>query len=606
MSNKGNSIRIANCSGFMGDRFSAAKDMVDGGPIDVLSGDYLAEITMGGLKSFQELGDNEEEGGYAANFLYQAQQILADCLVKNIKIVVNAGGINPSGLARALESFAQSQGLNAKVAYIDGDNLVPRIDELREAGEALVNMETGLALADCPRPVKTANAYLGGWGIKAALDAGADVVIAPRTTDAALVIGAAAWKFNWQRDDYDALAGALAAGHIIECGPQACGGNYSFFEEVPSFSNMGFPIAEIYQDGSFSISKHPGTGGLVSTGTVTEQILYETSTPAYLNPDVVVHFDSLSIEDRGHDEVFVSGAKGSPPTRTHKVCINTFGGYKSTFTIPLAGARAEAKARILVDEWLRSVGGRDSFDRVKEELIKTNYQAARTNEEAYSLLRFTVMSTDQDKVSYAFSGREFDLVLGNIPGYIPSFCHGMSSAAASFMVHWPALIDSKHIVECVHIDGQVIEVLPTQQLLSSFQPFELEPYMTALAAKPSTDVDVGEQELVEVELGQVFGSRSGDKGGNANLGIWARTDAAYEYLKAYLSVELLQDLLPDTQAFTVERYEFTGIRALNFYIVGYLSEGADSSGRIDGLAKSLAQYAAGKLIKVPKSLLSTY
>ena len=235
-------IKIANCSGFYGDKLSAAKDMVDGGPIDVLTGDYLAELTMTILYNQRS---KKPDAGYVGTFLKQVKDVLATCMEKNIKIVTNAGGLNPSGMAVAVSEIAKELDLDVKVAYIEGDDLMPRLADLQEKGELFENIDTQQNLADGNKPPVTANAYLGAWGIKTALDMGADVVICPRVTDAAVVIGPAAWKFNWQRQDYDALAGALAAGHIIECGAQATGGNYAFFQEVPSFHNMGYPIAEI-------------------------------------------------------------------------------------------------------------------------------------------------------------------------------------------------------------------------------------------------------------------------------------------------------------------------------------------------------------------------
>ncbi|MEM8769587.1 MAG: acyclic terpene utilization AtuA family protein, partial [Pseudomonadota bacterium] len=287
-------LRVANCSGFYGDKLSAAQEMVEGGPIDVLTGDYLAELTMAILyEQKQKRGGN---AGYVGTFLKQLRDVAAACKAKNIKIVTNAGGLNPEGMAEDVQGILDELGVDSKVAWIDGDDLAPRIDELTAAGEAFTNMDRGTPLAESGNPVLTANAYFGAWGIKAALDQGADIVICPRVTDAAVVIGPAAWKFGWERNDYDALAGALAAGHIIECGCQTCGGNYSFFQEVPSFRNVGYPIAELEADGSFTVAKHPGTGGLISVGTVTAQLLYEISTPAYVNPDVIAHFDSLKIE----------------------------------------------------------------------------------------------------------------------------------------------------------------------------------------------------------------------------------------------------------------------------------------------------------------------
>ena len=304
-------IRIGNCSGFYGDRLDAAREMVEGGPIDVLTGDYLAELTMSILYSQKQ--SRGEDTGYVGTFLKQVRDIAGLCAEKNIKIVSNAGGLNPKSMAAEIENILSELGSDLKVAYIDGDNLLDDLDALQADGEAFTNLDTQENLANSDQKALTANAYLGGWGIKEALDQGADIVICPRVTDAAVVIGPAAWKFNWQRDDYDALAGALAAGHIIECGAQCCGGNYAFFEEVPSFRNVGYPIAEIEADGSFTITKHPGTGGLISEGTVKAQLLYEISTPAYYNPDVIAHFDTMTIEQAGDDRVYVSGCRGSSP-----------------------------------------------------------------------------------------------------------------------------------------------------------------------------------------------------------------------------------------------------------------------------------------------------
>ena len=260
-------IKIANCSGFYGDKLSAAKELVDGGPIDVLTGDYLAELTMTILYS-QKLQRGEDKG-YVGTFLKQIKEIAKTCNEKNIKIVTNAGGLNPKSMASEIEKILIDQSIEMKVAYIDGDDLLPKMDSLMDEGEKFMNIDKNISLKDSGYNPLTSNIYLGAWGIKEALDHGADIVVCPRVTDAAVVIGPAAWKFNWKRNDYDALAGALAAGHIIECGCQATGGNYSFFKEVPSFDNVGYPIAEIFEDGSFNITKHPNTGGLVSKGTVT-------------------------------------------------------------------------------------------------------------------------------------------------------------------------------------------------------------------------------------------------------------------------------------------------------------------------------------------------
>lgn len=580
-------LRVANCSGFYGDRLSAAKEMVDGGPIDVLTGDYLAELTMAILANKKSQNPSM---GYVGTFVKQVRQVLTDCMEKNIKIVTNAGGLNPQALAEALEGVANELGLPAKIAYIDGDDLLPRLNQLKESGETLSNIDTGANLFDSERPVVTANAYLGAWGIKEALDQGADIVIAPRVTDAAVVIGPAAWKFNWSRDDYDALAGALAAGHIIECGTQATGGNYSFFQEVPSFTRIGFPIAEIERDGSFTVTKHPGTGGLVSTGTVTAQLLYEIGPPAYMNPDVIGHFDTLTIEDQGSDRVHVSGTKGSAPSPFHKVCINQFGGFKSTIETLLTGLDVEAKAKLFTDQLFELVGPRESFDSVTEQLIRSDHENPSSNETAAASIRVTVKSSDQEKVGRMFSAKATELALANIPGFT-----GRPGGASGtpFMIHWPALIDSKHIVETVHCGGQVTDVLPTNQL--GLEPVVYKTAKTDVAPAPTG-------KTVRLPLGRLYGTRSGDKGGNANLGIWAKTDEAYSFLFDFLTVEKLKELLPDAAEFEIQRYDMANIKSLNFYIKGILGDGVAASTRVDGQAKSLGEYLRAKIVDVPEQI----
>ena len=452
-------IRIANCSGYYGDKLSAAKEMVEGGPIDVLTGDYLAELTMTIL--FNQKMQRGDDKGYVGTFLKQVKAVAQTCKEQNIKIVTNAGGLNPSSMANEIEKILQELNISLKVAYITGDDLMPRMDSLKIEGESFLNIDKNIPIDKSGCQTLTANAYLGAWGIKEALDEGADIVVCPRVTDAAVVIGPAAWKFNWNRDDYDSLAGALAAGHIIECGCQATGGNYSFFKEVSSFDNVGYPIAEIKNDGSFYITKHPGTGGLVSTGTVTAQLLYEISAPAYLNPDVIAHFDTLNIEEVSIDRVYVSGCRGSSPTSTHKVCINLAGGYRNGMEFILTGLDIEEKAQIITDALFNSVGGKDQFDEVSVLLDRTDKINPDSNEEAMASLRISVKSKDPDLVGRMFTAKMVELALANYPGL---YMGGAVRSGGPVLVYWPALIDSKHIEETVHIDGKEINVMPTNQL----------------------------------------------------------------------------------------------------------------------------------------------
>lgn len=582
-------IKIGNCSGYYGDKLSAAKDMVEGGPIDVLTGDYLAELTMTIL--FNQKLQRGEDKGYVGTFLKQIKDVAETCKKNNIKIVTNAGGLNPSSMANEIINILKEMSIDLKVAYIDGDDLMPRLEELKDQGETFVNIDKNTNLDSTEHNLLTANAYLGAWGIKEALDEGADIVVCPRVTDAAVVIGPAAWKFKWKRTDFDELAGALAAGHIIECGCQATGGNYSFFEEVPSFINVGYPIAEIESDGSFTITKHPGTGGLVSVGTVTAQLLYEISSPAYINPDVISHFDTLEINLIGPDRVRVSGCRGSNPPGKHKVCINLATGYRNGMDLVLTGLDIEAKAKTITDTLFHSVGGKDQFDEVSVNLYRTDKKNPDSNEEAMATLSISVKSRNPDLVGRLFSAKIIELSLANYPGF---FSAGTGKKPGPVISYWPALIDSKHIKEYVHVDGKTLEIEPTSQL-----QFEENYYQK----QPVTIEPAPQGEMDEISFGRLFGARSGDKGGCANIGVWAKTDLAFSFLYNFLSVEKIKELMPDLNKFSIDRYELPNINSLNFYIHGILEDGVSSNNRIDGQAKSIGEYLRSKTISVPKIII---
>ena len=582
-------IKIANCSGFYGDKLSAAKDLVDGGPIDVLTGDYLAELTMAIL--FGQKMQRGEDKGYVGTFLKQINQIAKSCKEKNIKIVSNAGGLNPKSMAIEIEKILKEQSIDMKVAYIDGDDLMPTISNLKKSGEEFKNIDKGKKLDESGYSPLTANAYLGAWGIKEALDKGADIVVCPRVTDAAVVIGPAAWKFKWKRDNYDALAGALAAGHIIECGCQATGGNYAFFKEVESFDNVGYPIAEIYEDGSFYVTKHPDTGGLVSTGTVTAQLLYEINSPAYVNPDVIAHFDTLKIEEVEKDKVYVSGCRGTSPPDKHKVCINLAGGFRNGMEIILTGLDIEDKAKVFTDALFNSVGGRKQFDEVSIQLHRTDKENPNSNEEAMASLLVSVKSKDQNLVGRLFSAKIIELALANIPGF---FAQGGVKSSGPVIIYWPALVDSKHIKEKVHVDGEEIEVIPTSQLELEEIYYQKEPIKIKKIKK---------EDEKEIYFGEIYGTRSGDKGGCANLGVWAKNANSFAFLHDFLTVKKLKELLPDLNQYKIERFELANINSLNFYIHDILQDGVSSNDKKDGQAKSLGEYLRAKKVKVPQSII---
>ncbi|MFI6902619.1 acyclic terpene utilization AtuA family protein [Nonomuraea sp. NPDC050394] len=554
-------LRVANCSGFYGDRLSAAREMVEGGPIDVLTGDWLAELTM------LILAGNRLKGrpGYAPTFLRQLEEVLGTCLDRGIKIVSNAGGLDPEGCAAAVTDLADRLGLHASVAAVSGDDLTGRDLDL-------TNADTGEKLDATPL---TANAYLGGRPIAAALTAGADVVVTGRVTDAALVTGPGIWRYGWRPTDYDALAGSVAAGHVIECGCQATGGNYAFFTEIPGLAHCGFPIAELEPDGSSVITKHPGTGGAVTVGTVTAQLLYEIAAPRYLGPDVTAHFDTITLEQEAPDRVRVSGVRGSAPPDTLKVAVNYLGGYRNTMTLMLTGLDLEEKARVAQEAiWARVP--REAFDDVDVSVDPP-------------LLRITVMSADARVAGRAFSSAVVETGLASYPGF-----YGLTPPgnASPYGVYWPVLVPADSVRARVTVNGTPVEVPVAEHAAGG--------YDGVVAGTPAYSGGA----TVRAPLGRVAGARSGDKGGNANLGVWVRSADRYGWLAAYLTADRLRELLPRLAGYRLDRYELPNLNAVNFVVHGLLGRGVAASPRLDPQAKALGEELRAQLADIPAEYLT--
>ena len=580
-------IRIANCSGFYGDRLSAAREMVDGGPIDVLTGDWLAELTMLILARTRA---KRPGGGYARTFVTQMEQVMGTCLDRGIRVVSNAGGLDPDHCAEAVAEVAARLGLSPTIAYVNGDDLIPRLDDLLAAGVDLPDMATGEPLADPGRFV-SANAYLGCWGIVDALERGADIVVTGRTTDAAIVCGPAAWHHGWEREDWDALAGAVVAGHVIECGTQATGGNYSFFTEVPGLARPGFPWAEIAADGSSVIGKHDRTGGEVSVGTVTSQLLYEIGSPAYLGPDVTARFDTIRLEQAAPDRVRIHATKGEPPPSTLKVSMNELGGYRSDLSVALTGLDVEAKAALVEEAfWTACPNDPDDFDAVESRLVRTDKADPASNEEAVAQWCLTVKDSDERKVGRGIFNAMTELALASIPGF---FAVKSSGSARPFGVHRAGLVPAHLVPQHVVVlggDRTVVESVAPEAVV------EVTP-----AVGPSAPVPAGP--TVAVPLGRIAGARSGDKGGDANLGVFVRSDAAWAWLDDHLTTDRLRELLPEAAGLQIERHRLPAIRSLNFMLRGLLGEGVAASTRQDGQAKSLGEWLRARVVDVPESLL---
>jgi hypothetical protein len=560
----GDVLRIGNMSGFYGDRFAAMREMLTGGELDVLTGDYLAELTML-ILGRQRMKD--PTGGYARTFLHQLEDCLGLAMERGVRIVTNAGGLNPAGLAEAVESLADKLGITVRVAHVTGDDLLPRADELGMSGAL------------------TANAYLGGWGIAECLTAGADVVVTGRVTDASLVAGPAAAHFGWSRTDYDVLAGATAAGHVIECGAQATGGNYSFFTELPDMGRLGFPIAEIHADGSAVITKHPDTGGAVTVETVTAQLLYEIGGPRYLGPDVTSRFDTITLTQDGEDRVRISGVRGEEPPDTAKVCMNTLAGFRNSATFVLCGLDIDAKAELARRQLAAEVGD----DGVTWTLARTDHTDADTEETASALLHAMIMTTDTKRAK-GFSRACVELALASYPGFTLTAPPADGTPVGVYRPHFVPVTEVPHIA--VLPGGERVDIAPHAGD-NSPQPLP----------EPQAPEPLSAAKTRSVPLGTILGARSGDKGGDANLGVWARTDDGYRWLANELTTDRLRELLPEAKDLEIERHPLPNLRAVNFVLHGLLGEGVAASTRFDPQAKALGEWLRSRVVDVPEVLL---
>ncbi|UUU37138.1 DUF1446 domain-containing protein [Streptomyces sp. CA-210063] len=570
------------------------REMLTGGELDVLTGDYLAELTML-ILGRDRLKD--PAAGYARTFLRQLEECLGLAHERGVRIVANAGGLNPAGLADAVRELADRLGIPVRVAHVEGDDLT--------------TLHPGTLAA---------HAYLGGFGIAACLREGADIVVTGRVTDAALVTGPAAAHFGWGPGEYDRLAGAVVAGHVLECGAQATGGNYAFFHEVHGFNGVqevqevqeaqevhesapvglrrpglrrpGFPLAEIHADGTAVITKHPGTGGLVDLGTVTAQLLYETGGARYAGPDVTARLDTVRLTQDGPDRVRVDGVHGEAPPPTLKVGLNRLGGYRNEVTFVLTGLEIERKAAFVRDQLETALyAAKSRPEHVSWELARTDHPDAPTEETASALLHLVVRDPDRNAVGRALSGAAVELALASYPGF-----HVLAppGRGAPYGVFEAAYVDQGAVQHTAVLhDGRRVPVPPAADTLV-LRPVGEPPLPEPLpAGLPSR----------RAPLGLVVGARSGDKGGDANIGLWARTDDAWRWLAHTLTTDRLRELLPEAAELIVTRHALPNLRALNFVIEGILGEGVASQHRFDPQAKALGEWLRSRHLDIPEALL---
>jgi len=542
-------------------------EMLTGGDLDFLTGDYLAELTM--LILGRDRAKHPDRG-YAKTFLTQLEECLGLARDRNVRIVANAGGLNPAGLADAVRALAGRLGIDAEVAHVEGDDLLGRAGEL------------GLG-----NPL-TANAYLGAWGIVDCLAGGADVVVTGRVTDASVTVGPAAAHFGWGRTDYDRLAGAVVAGHVIECGAQATGGNYAFFGEVPDLGRAGFPLAEIREDGSSVITKHPGTGGQVNVGTVTAQLLYEIAGARYANPDVTARMDTIGLSEDGPDRVRISGVRGEPPPPTLKVSLNGIGGFRNAMTFVLTGLDIDAKAELVRGQLEAGLPVKPA--ELQWTLARTDRADADTEETASALLHCVARDPDPTIVGRQFSSAAIELALASYPGFSVTAPPGEGSVYGVFTAGYVDATQVSHVA--VHADGSRTDIAPAA---------ETKPLSTA--PEPDVPDPLPDGPTRRVPLGLIAGARSGDKGGSANIGVWVRTDDQWRWLAATLTVDRIRELLPETGELPITRHLLPNLRAVNFIIEDILGQGVAYQARFDPQAKGLGEWLRGRYLDIPEVLL---
>ncbi|GAB2728999.1 acyclic terpene utilization AtuA family protein [Nocardioides pakistanensis] len=627
----GDVLRIGNCSGFYGDRLSAMREMLEGGELDVLTGDYLAELTMLILGRDKMKDPNL---GYARTFVKQAEDCMGLALEGGVKIVSNAGGLNPAGLADRLREIAKAQGLDPRIAYVQGDDLMPRVGEL--------GIHNAL----------TANAYLGAFGIAAALDRGADIVVTGRVTDASVVVGPAASHFGWSPAQYDELAGAMVAGHIIECGTQATGGNFSGFRSFkPDTRPLGFPIAEVAADGSSVITKHPGTGGVVTTDTVTAQLVYEIGEPTYLGPDVSARLDTIELAADGPDRVRVSGVRGEAPPSTLKVCVNELGGFRNSVEFVLVGLDIDAKA-----DWVRAqmeaALAAHPPAAVQWTLARTDREDASTEEAASCRLRCSVKDSDPNVVGKRFTAAAVELGLASYPGFTltappaPASPYGVYRAeyvdrgivqhsvvhadGTAQLVEGPAVLDappsdtqsagSADFADGADgtggVDGAAAAATSADGAAPSAASVEPEPASRPESSPTQAPDDVAaavaEQAPPDtvtrrLPLGTFVHARSGDKGGDANVGLWVdrsrHTEERVAWLTKLVTPEKIRELVPEAEDLPVEVYPLPNLGAVNVVIRGLLGQGVAASTRFDPQAKALGEWLRSRHVSITEDLL---
>jgi hypothetical protein len=585
-------IKIGNAGGYWGDDLGALKRQIEGGKLDFVGIDFLAEITMSIL---QKQRTRNPELGYAADFVNQMREVWPAASTKGTRVLCNAGGVNPVGLGKALVKLAKELKIGAKVGVVTGDDIMHRLDEL---AKHLDNMETGESFGGIRDRVSAANVYFGAAPLVAALDHGADVVVTGRCTDTALTMAPLIHSFGWAEDDWDKLASSVVGGHILECGAQATGGNFTDWRDVKSFKNFGYPVLIGEKDGSFTITKHGRTGGLVNSGTVREQLVYEMGDPGtYITPDVVADFRTIDLSDSGSNKVKVTGLQGRPPPDNLKVSIAYRDGWKASGSIIICGPNALEKARVFSEIFFARL--EHKYEGQLVEFVGHNAchrSMAPKTEPNEVLLRLAVRDSDKAKV------RDFGMLLPSIilsgpPGVAIT---GGRPKPQEILAYWPALVPRELIEMKVEVFGTG---RGKPKVARVRVPPAAPPQAPPRLARPELPVLKAGGAKKKASLSQIAFGRSGDKGDTCNVGIVARSDLAYTWLRSYLTPARLKKWFGDLVLGPITRHEVACIRSLNFLCEQALDGGGTRSLRLDAQGKTFAPAVLGREVEIPTKVL---
>jgi len=592
-------IRIGNAGGYWGDDLAALKRQITGGPLDYIMMDFLAEITMSIL---QRQRKKSPDLGYAVDFLEQLAECLPLAVQKGVRIITNAGGINPIGMGRKILDMARAMGLDLKVGVVYGDDIVNQLYELSAAGERFTNMETGQDFHGVRSRIAAANIYLGAEPVVKALETGCQLVVTGRVTDTGLALAPMIHEFGWAMDDWDRMAAGIVAGHIIECGCQASGGNVTDWHEIKNFEACGYPIIEMDDSGEFVVTKHPRTGGLVSEKTVKEQLVYEMGDPAnYISPDGIARFDTIRLKPAGKNRVRVSGIRGKPEPDRLKVSMAYDDGWKSSGEVLVSGPDTYRKAETIARIFWGKLG--HTYESTRTEMIGSgsiwpdHLRNCDTNE---ILLRFGVRDRELDKV------RDFGKVLSTL---ILSGPAGMAVTGQGrprpkqVIAYWPALIHRSRVrakVLAITTDGR-------EEFYEISFPVRVQtaPVQAAGARPRRRKRQRPAGRLKTARLRDICYARSGDKGDTCNIGVLARTPEAYGWIVEHLTAERVRRFFRGITGGKVIRYELDNLLGLNFLLEETLGGGGTKSLMIDPQGKTLAQALLQMPVRVPSSLLQS-